>query len=100
LAAGRTPAREVVHGVMVLVAGILLLIPGFVTDIIGLLLFIPAVRDLGWRFLRGRLGGSVRFASFGFARPRPAGPPVIDLDSEDYRRDPESHSPWRRIRKD
>ena len=36
---------------MILLAGVLLLIPGFVTDIIGLLLFLPPVRDLAWRFL-------------------------------------------------
>ena len=52
--AGRDPSREVAHGVMVLLAGVLLLIPGFVTDIIGLLLFLPPVRDLAWRYLRRR----------------------------------------------
>ena len=39
---------------MILLAGMLLLIPGFVTDIIGLLLFMPPVRDLAWRFLKRR----------------------------------------------
>ena len=46
---GTIPSRELAHGVMILLAGMLLLIPGFVTDIIGLLLFMPPVRDLGWR---------------------------------------------------
>ncbi|MBC8131133.1 MAG: FxsA family protein, partial [Rhizobiaceae bacterium] len=53
--AGRMPGRELVHGLMIVVAGVLLLTPGLVTDAIGYLLFIPQVRDLGWRFLRGRV---------------------------------------------
>ena len=54
-AAGRTPKRELVHGVMLVFAAFLLIIPGFITDIIGLLLFIPAVRDFGWRCISDRV---------------------------------------------
>src|SRR3712207_3598417 len=43
LAAGRPPAREVVDGVLVIFGGALLLTPGFVTDILGLLLLIPQI---------------------------------------------------------
>lgn len=85
LEAGRKPAREVVHGLMVLVAGILLLIPGFLSDIVGLLLFIPAVRDLAWRLMRERFAGSVRFTTGG-ARPAGTGPRTIDLDRDDFAR--------------
>ncbi|MAW89438.1 MAG: membrane protein FxsA [Phyllobacteriaceae bacterium] len=53
--AGRVPGRELVHGVMILIAGVLLLTPGFITDTMGFLLFIPALRDLGWRLLRNRI---------------------------------------------
>ncbi|MBL8584674.1 MAG: membrane protein FxsA, partial [Rhizobiaceae bacterium] len=53
--AGRDPSREVAHGVMILLAAILLLIPGFVTDIFGILLFIPPVREIAWRFLKRRV---------------------------------------------
>lgn len=41
----RDPTRPLAHGVMILVAGMLLLTPGFFTDSVGLLLLIPAVRD-------------------------------------------------------
>ncbi len=44
LAAGRIPAREVFDGAMVLVGGAFLLAPGFITDVIGLLLLIPPTR--------------------------------------------------------
>jgi UPF0716 protein FxsA len=44
LAAGRMPHREILDGVMVIFGGALLLTPGFVTDIFGLLLLIPPTR--------------------------------------------------------
>ncbi len=44
LQANRYPMAEVFDGLCLLVAGALLLTPGFVTDAAGLLLFVPAVR--------------------------------------------------------
>jgi UPF0716 protein FxsA len=46
LAAGRPPAREVLDGVMVIFGGAFLLTPGFVTDVLGLLLLLPPTRAL------------------------------------------------------
>ncbi|MGD1878815.1 MAG: FxsA family protein [Kiloniellaceae bacterium] len=43
---GQLPAREMFEGVCLVLAGALLLVPGFVTDVLGLLLFIPPVREL------------------------------------------------------
>jgi UPF0716 protein FxsA len=45
LEAGRIPMAEVFDGVCLLLAGALLLTPGFVTDLAGLLLFVPALRS-------------------------------------------------------
>jgi UPF0716 protein FxsA len=42
--AGQVPGRELVDGLLVLLAGALLLTPGFVTDALGLLLLLPPVR--------------------------------------------------------
>jgi UPF0716 protein FxsA len=44
LAAGRMPHREILDGVMVVVGGTLLLTPGFITDVAGLLLLVPPTR--------------------------------------------------------
>src|SRR5437899_1952937 len=44
LAAGKIPAREVFDGAMVIVGGAFLISPGFITDVIGLLLLIPPSR--------------------------------------------------------
>jgi len=41
---GDTPAYEMFEGTLLLIAGLLLLIPGFVTDSIGIILLIPPLR--------------------------------------------------------
>ena len=50
-AGGRPPAAEVVDGALALLGGSLLIVPGFITDVLGLALLVPA--------LRRRLGGVV-----------------------------------------
>jgi UPF0716 protein FxsA len=51
LAAGRPPHRELVEGLLVLIAGAVLLTPGLLTDLTGFLLLVPPVR----RAVAGRL---------------------------------------------
>ncbi|MEO6859489.1 MAG: FxsA family protein [Solirubrobacteraceae bacterium] len=43
---GRPPGREVLDGTLILVGGSLLIVPGFITDVIGLLLLLPPTRWL------------------------------------------------------
>jgi len=56
LAEGRLPHEAVIDGLLILVAGALLLTPGFLTDTIGFLLLAPPVRTL----VRARLEDSLR----------------------------------------
>jgi len=49
--AGRMPHREVQDGVLVIFGGALLITPGFLTDILGLLLLIPPSRAVVRRFV-------------------------------------------------
>ncbi|MDQ3571451.1 MAG: FxsA family protein [Actinomycetota bacterium] len=51
LAAGRVPAREVFDGAMIILGGALLLAPGFLTDIVGLVLLVPPSRAVVRSFL-------------------------------------------------
>jgi UPF0716 protein FxsA len=44
VAEGRPPAREVLDGVFVIFGGAFLITPGFITDVIGLLLLLPPTR--------------------------------------------------------
>ena len=43
---GRVPGNEILDGLCVLFGGILLLSPGFLTDILGLVLLLPFIRTL------------------------------------------------------
>lgn len=42
---GSVPGRELTHGAAILVAGAFLISPGFITDLAGFLLLVPALRD-------------------------------------------------------
>jgi UPF0716 protein FxsA len=42
--AGEVPGRELVDGLLVLLAGVLLITPGFLSDVVGILLLLPPVR--------------------------------------------------------
>lgn len=52
LAAGRMPAAHFLDGILILFGAILLIVPGFLTDFIGLFFLIPATRQLFKRWLR------------------------------------------------
>ncbi len=50
---GAVPATEMLRGLLLLVAGALLLTPGFITDTLGLILLVPPVQTLAIKaFLR------------------------------------------------
>src|SRR3954449_4799532 len=51
LQSGRPPAREVLDGVLVIFGGALLLTPGFLTDILGLVFLLPPSRAIVRRVL-------------------------------------------------
>ena len=46
LSQGRIPAREVFDGAMVILGGAFLITPGFISDVVGLLLLIPPSRSI------------------------------------------------------
>lgn len=75
---GALPARALADAMLVGIAGVLMVVPGYFTDALGLLLLIPALR----RWLYGLLGRRLGLA--GGAEPR-GGPRTIELDGEDFR---------------
>ncbi len=105
--AGRDPGQQLANSAMGVLAAILLIIPGFITSIVGLLVLLPPVRALFWRLagrrvvVAGQFGGGQfgegQFSRGGFRR----GPDehTIDLDSDDFSRsgEPDENSPWRRL---
>lgn len=79
LDAGRFPVAELFDGACTLVAGALLVIPGFVTDALAVVLFLPPVR----RWLRQRIARRLKAA--GRVEVRSAGNaagPIIEGDYE------------------
>lgn len=70
LAAGRIPHREVLDGVLVIFGGAFLITPGFITDVVGILLLLPPTRFVMRRFLVRALGGRVAIGVAGAATSR------------------------------
>lgn len=69
---GQLPAKEIVNGVLILFAGALMLTPGFVTDLLGLVLLVPPTRALVRAVLMRRFEHRIRDA---FAVPTMGGDP-------------------------
>lgn len=111
-AAGKVPGKALGEGAMIVVAGILLLTPGFITDSLGFLLFVPFVRSAIWGFVASRITvvGPGGFEPFGqnresspYSEESAGSGPVIDLDEEDFQSRPaedensgpgDKNSPW------
>ena len=64
LARGRAPVEPVADSVSLAVGGILMLIPGYVTDGIGLLLFTPGLRTIAGAWMMQQLVTNNRFKGF------------------------------------
>jgi UPF0716 protein FxsA len=111
LAAGRMPSRELADGALILIGGTLMLTPGFLTDVVGLLFVLPFTRPLARgvlaRAVSARLLGSAGVAfgpgqgpGFGpgpgsapppdARRPGPGSGPVVrgDVVDDEGRDDP------------
>jgi UPF0716 protein FxsA len=93
LSEGRFPGTEVVDGLLIVVGGTLLLAPGFITDIFGLIFLIPPtraiVRAILKRFTIGRftvvgMGIPSGFGSRGPFGPGPGGGDGQQRPSRDY----------------
>src|SRR5256886_15761431 len=81
---GRVPAREVLDGTLVIFGGALLITPGFISDVVGILLLLPPTRAIvrgtlvaifARRFPVATVGGAAAGAAARAARSRQRGPP-------------------------
>ncbi len=95
LARGEVPTRELLDGLVVLIGGVMICVPGFIGDAVGLLLMIGPVRHLVIRAAGHRLARRVQTVRSGpwrvidtRSRPRrggssaPPGPPSPPLGRE------------------
>ncbi len=85
--AGMLPAQQLFEGLMVGIAGALLLTPGYFTDTIGFLLLVPPLRIIVYNWLKTRIhvdtvtSGSSYSSSF----HRTVEEDVVDLDDDKWR---------------
>lgn len=96
MARDEPPVAAVVHGVLLLLAGLLLVTPGFVTDTAGFLLLVPGLRSLlvkrilGWLVVRTRTRRPDR------RRPTVIEGEAIEVDTDgDLPGQGRERSPWR-----
>lgn len=84
LLAGRMPVRDLFDGTCILVAGLLLALPGFLSDIIASALLLPPVRGLLYKALARRLpvAGNPPDSGSG-PKPRRTDPAVIEGEYEE-----------------
>jgi|SRR5690606_15100209 UPF0716 protein FxsA len=86
MGAGRLPTRSLADAMMVAIAGLLLLLPGYFSDLLGILLLIPPVRTLIYRYLASRVTvvSTTTTSTYGFG-PRQVEDDTIELSDDEYR---------------
>lgn len=65
LDSGKMPADEVTDAILVMIGGFLLILPGFVSDVVGLLLVLPFTRPLARRVLQAYVASRAVVAVMG-----------------------------------
>ena len=91
----RFPGREVADGLMIAIGGTLLLTPGFITDVFGLILLIPPTRAVVRRLMRTVVGRRFLVVGLGERAMRSRGQPrtydydgtAEEVDADDPRLD-------------
>ena len=87
MAEAALPGKAMADAMMVFIAGILLIVPGYFSDLVAILLLLPPVRTgiYGWLWSRFTVV-STTVAGFTAKRTAP-GQRTIDLDAGDWRRE-------------
>jgi UPF0716 protein FxsA len=90
---GQTPDKSLADAAMIALAGLFLILPGFVSDVAGILLFLPPVRAL----IRSIIGKRVTIVRTSGRSGNATHPDVVDLDPAEFRRTGTGNdkpSPW------
>ena len=92
---GQIPNKELLDGGLILIAGVLMLTPGFITDVVGLLLLFPLTRPIIRRLFFKRIvnqpftamGSESKRSTFNFTRGSSFGMENGDIEIVDLRRE-------------
>ncbi len=89
------PEAAVVDGFLLVLAGVLFVLPGFVSDVVALLLVIPPTRVVVRRLVLSGFARRRRMVIVSYDRPPAAGPPacgpIVDASASEDR--PAGHPP-------
>lgn len=81
LHAGRLPGDAMIDALLVLVAGVLMITPGVLTDVAGIVLLIPPARAVVRNYLKARFQSRFVISHFGTGGFRPPGDDLIDVEA-------------------
>ena len=88
LSQGRMPTDSLIDGALILVAGLLLITPGVLTDLVGILLMIPPTRVFFRRQLIAWFQRHFKIQTLSNAGPRASGDGVVDSYATESPSDP------------
>jgi len=95
---GHVPDRHLLEGLMLVIASVLLIIPGFISDIFGLLLFLPPLRALLWHLMAKYVTSSIKFTPYATRGTKNTPDDIIiELDEDEYQAQGNEKSPWRQL---
>ncbi|UTO28492.1 FxsA family protein [Bartonella harrusi] len=92
---GRSLKNYMIDDVFIIVGAILLILPGFVSDLLGILFLIKPVRSVVWRFFSS-FGNKMNSHTQNNTSAQNESEKIIDLNGEDYQVHNSTESPWRK----
>ncbi|WP_208440781.1 FxsA family protein [Bartonella raoultii] len=92
---GRRLENNIINDAFIIVSAILLILPGFVSDILGILLLIKPIRSLIWHFL-SLFSNKINAHTKNKSNSQRDSEKIIDLNAEDYKVYDNTESPWRK----
>ncbi|ATP11749.1 membrane protein FxsA [Bartonella henselae] len=92
---GQTLEHYIINDGCIIIGAILLILPGFVSDILGILLLIKPVRGIAW-YLLSSLRNKMNKHNKNSTKTQNESEEIIDLKAEDYQIRNTTESSWRK----
>ncbi|WP_455476013.1 FxsA family protein [Bartonella sp. B17] len=91
---GHTLENYIVNDTFIIISAILLILPGFISDLLGILLLIKPIRTVIWRLFVSFNNKTNSYKNS--ANTKNKSEKIIELKAEDYQVYNEKESPWRK----
>ncbi len=90
-----TVENNIITDAFIILSAILLILPGFVSDILGILLLIGPIRSIIWHFFSS-FKNKINMHTKNKTNDQNDSEKIIDLKAEDYKIHNTTESPWRK----